>query len=103
MEVIPVGDSVQIVLHTGGGAGRRLIQTGFERFSDQPFATLTYQVLLNVAESYRHPENYDVTWTIPKAEYDKLRAERKCYILRRDDVRLSSDEVKEIQKTWKTH
>jgi hypothetical protein len=101
IEVITVEDKVKIVLQTGGQAGRRLIQTGFEAFSNRPFATLTYQVLQNSAESYRNMELVHVTWTIPKAEFDKLRAERKFYILRHDDISLSPDEVKEIQKTWK--
>lgn len=97
-----VGDTVQISFQTGGMAGKRLIKTQVQAFSDNAFATLTYQVVQNFAESYKHMEGFEVTWRLPKDEYEKLRQERKFYLLRLDEVILTSEEVKEIQSTWKT-
>ena len=83
-------------------AGRRLIKVDVQSFSGDSYTTLAYQIVQNLGESYRHMENFDVTWTIPKANFAKLRSERKFYILRLDEVLLTSEEVKEIQKEWKT-
>ncbi len=101
IRVIGAGDDVRIVLHTAGTMGRRLIQVGVEAFGDDSYATLTYQVIQNFAESYKSMEPYDVTWTMPKGEFDRLRSKRKFYVLRRDDAILKAAEVAEIKTNWK--
>lgn len=101
--ILPVGDNIQIIFHTGGTAGKRLIKTEVESFSDYSFVTLTYQIVQNFEESYKHMEPIPVTWTIPKSQYEKLRQDRKFYILRKDDIFLDTAEIKEIQSNWKTH
>lgn len=82
-------------------AGKRLIQTQVQAFADYSFVTLTYQVIQNFEESYKHMEAFNVQWVIPKDEYEKLRKERKFYILRLDSAILRGDEVKEIKSNWK--
>lgn len=94
-------DEVEIILHSGGTAGRKFIQTKIQGLHDDRwFATLTYQVVQDMSEAYSMHEDFDVTWKINKSEYDKLRAERKLYILRKDDALLQYPEVMAIQKDW---
>ena len=96
IEVSKTDSSVKLILHTGGIAGNRLIQARVESYADQVFTTLSYQIIQNIAECYRHTEKFDVVWTLSKQEFDKLRTERKFYILRRDDVMLTRGEIKQI-------
>ena len=96
-KVIQDNDTILIEFHTGGIAGHRIVQTEIQSFSNYPFVTLTYQIVQNITKSFRHPENFFVSWRIPKAEYTKLRNERRFYILRKDDVLLSSEEIRELQ------
>jgi len=103
IEVVDAGNDVRIVLHTGGTAGTRLIQVSVQAFDGDSYATFIYQVVQNMAESYKTTENYDVTWTMPKWQFDSFRSKRKLYVLRRDDVMLEGKEVKEIKTNWKTN
>ena len=103
IEVITTEKDVRIVFHTGGTTGRRLIQARVHSYAGDSFTTLAYQIIQNSEESQRSLSRFDVTWHIPRDQFEKLRSERKFYILRCDEVFLTADEVKEIQRDWKTY
>lgn len=101
IKVTEDGMNTVITLQTSGQAGRRIIQTSMSAYTDQTFATLTYQVVLNFDESYRSMQRFPVAWHIPTEEYKKIRTTRKIYILERDPITLGSAAVREIKEIWK--
>lgn len=93
IHVIEKGDAVEIVLASGGAACFRLIHAEVTHYANDPFATLEYQILRTHLRSTRNMENFFVRWILTKKEFDKLRAERGFYILRKDDAIVDVEEA----------
>ncbi len=94
------GDEVVILLKAGGPAGERRIVAWLEEYSAYPFVTLNYQVIQDPQKSSRRMAWFSVIWTVSKKDFDRLRSTKKFYLVRREGLGFSPDDIARMARPW---